>query len=187
MSATIPTTVPASARAGDTWKWTYASADYSAADGWSLKFLFKSSAGGFEVDASADGSGWSATVAATTTAAYAAGTYAWQAWVEKGTEKYTLDFGSLVVDPDFRSGTSTAAYDARTHAQTMLDAIEALLEGRATRVQSEYEIAGRRLKFLSMTELMRARNLYKAEVAAEAAAERIRRGTGTGRRIGFRV
>lgn len=187
MSADIPTTVPEALRAGDTWKWTYASADYSAADGWSLKFIFKSSAGGFEVDASASGSEWSVTVAASTTAAYAAGAYAWQAWVELAGEKYTIDFGGTVLDPDFRSGTATAAFDGRTHARTMLDALEAVLEKRATKVQAEYEIAGRRLKFMSLQELMRARQLYRNEVQAEEAAERIRRGTGTGRRLVFRV
>lgn len=187
MSADIPTTVPESLRAGDTWNWSYSSADYSAADGWDLHFLFKSSSAGFQVDASDDGTGWSVTVAATTTAAYAAGTYAWQAWVELAGAKHTIGFGDTTLDPDFRSGTATAAYDARTHARTMLDAIEATLEGRATRVQSEYEIAGRRIKFLSLPELMKARSLYQAEVRAEEAAERLRRGTGTGRRIVFRV
>lgn len=187
MTAAIPTSEPTELRAGDTWTWTKTLADYPASTPWTLKYRFKNAAGGFEIVASASGDGYSVSVAAATTAAYAAGAYSWMAWVEGGSsEKYTVDSGTLTIDPDYRSGTSTTAYDGRSHAQTVLDAIEAVIEGRASKDQEEYEIAGRRLKRTAIPTLLKMRQHYKAEVAAEAAREAIANGTGTGRRIQFR-
>lgn len=187
MTATIPTTEPAELRIGDTWKWTKSVADYPAS-AWSLKYRFKNAAGGFEISASASADDYSVTVAAATTAGYAAGTYAWMAWVEGGvSEKYTVDVGTATLNPDYRSGTATAAFDDRSHARVVLEAIEAVIEGRASQDQEEYEIAGRRLKRTPIAQLLRLRQHYKAEVGAEAAAEAIANGLSTGRRIQFRV
>jgi len=181
----IPTNEPQSARAGDTWKWTRTLADYPAGT-WTLKYRFKNAAGGFEITASASGTDHVVTVDAGTTADYAAGSYTWMAWVEAGSEKYTVDTGTLTVYPDYRSGTATAAYDGRSHARKMLDAIEAWLEARDPAV-AEYEIAGRRMKFIPIAELVKLRNRYQAEIAATANAEAIAKGEGSGRRIQFRV
>ena len=187
MTAAIPTSEPAELRAGDTWTWTKTLADYPASTPWTLKYRFKNAAGGFEITATADGDGYSVSVAAATTAAYAAGVYSWMAWVEGGSsEKYTVDTGTLTIDPDFRSGTSTAAYDNRSHARTVLDAIEAVIEGRATKDQEEYEIAGRRLKRTPIASLLKMRQHYNSEVATEEAREAMANGIGTGRRIQFR-
>lgn len=185
MAADIPTNEPAALRAGDTWKWTKTLADYPAGT-WTLTYRFKNAAGGFEVTATASGTDHSVSVAATTTAAIAAGSYSWQAQVAAGAEKYTVDTGVLVVDPNLFSGTATAAYDARSHARKTLAAIEAWIESRNPGV-AEYEIAGRRMKYIPLADLLRMRQHYKAEVAAEDAAEAIRNGTGTGRRIQFRL
>ena len=126
MTAAIPTTEPTTLRVGDTWKWTRTLADYPASAPWTLKYRFKSAAAGFEITASASGDDYSVTVAAATTAGYAAGAYSWMAWVEGGTaEKYTVDTGTCTLNPDYRSSTATAAFDDRTHARTVLDAIEA--------------------------------------------------------------
>lgn len=186
MAADIPTNEPAELRAGDTWKWTRTLADYPAS-AWTLKYRFKSPTAGFEIVASAAGDDYSVTVAAATTAGYAAGTYTWIAWVEGGTsEKYTVDTGVCTLDADYRSGTATAGLDDRTHARKTLAAIEAWIESRNPGV-AEYEIAGRRMKYIPVADLLKLRQLYKAEVAAEEAAEAIRTGTGTGRRIQFRL
>ena len=187
MAADIPTSEPGELRSGDTWKWTKTVADYPAS-AWTLKYRFKNAAGGFEITASASGDDYSVTVAAATTGAYASGLYAWIAWVEGGTsEKYTVDTGTLTVNPDYRSGTSTAAFDDRTHARTVLDAIEAVIESRATKDQERYSIAGRELWRTPVAQLLKLRQHYKAEVAAQDAAEAIRNGLQTGRKIQFRI
>lgn len=187
MAAEIPTTEPAELRAGDTWAWTKTLADYPAT-AWTLKYRFKNAAGGFEITATASGDDYAVSVAAATTSGYAAGAYSWMAWVEGGTsEKYTVDTGTATINPDYRSGTATAAFDDRIHARIVLDAIEAVIEGRATKDQDEVEIAGRRLKRTPIPTLLRLRQHYKAEVAAEAAREAIANGLGSGRRIQFRI
>ena len=186
MAVDIPENEPDTLRAGDTWKWTRTLADYPAS-AWTLKYRFKSAAGGFEITATASGDSYAITVAASTSAAYASGLYTWIAWVEGGTsEKYTVDSGVVEIDPDYRSGTATSALDDRSHARKTLAAIETWIESRNPGV-SEYEIAGRRMKYIPITDLLKMRAHYKAEVAAEDAAEAIRNGTGTGRRIQFRI
>ncbi|SFO63572.1 hypothetical protein SAMN05216567_101887 [Variovorax sp. OK605] len=60
-----------------------------------------------------------------------------------------------------------AAGDVRSHARRTLDAIEAVLEGRATSATAEYEINGRRLKYIPLNELHAMRSKYQREVAAE--------------------
>lgn len=182
----IPTTEPAALRAGDTWKWTRSLADYPASS-WTLKYRFKSAAGGFEVTAAADGADHAVTVAAATTAAYTAGRYTWIAWVESGAEKYTIGTGAVDVEPDYRSGLASAALDDRTHARKMLDAIEAWLEARDPGV-AEYEIAGRRMKYIPTAELVKMRSRYQSEVKAEEiAAKRARGEAAGGLNLQFRV
>lgn len=186
MAADIPTTEPSILRAGDTWKWTKTLPDYPASTPWTLKYRFKNASGGFEITATAAGNDYSISVPAATTADYAAGTYAWVAWVEGGSsEKYTVAQGYAEVLPDLRTGTATAAQDARGHARKMLDAIEAWLEGHDPAV-GEYEIAGRRMKYIPVAELLKLRNRYAAEVAAEQAASNLAAGLGSGRKIQFR-
>lgn len=187
MAADIPTTEPAALRAGDTWKWTKSLADYPASFPWTLKYRFKNAAGGFEITAVASGDDHAVTVPAATSAAYAAGTYDWVAWVEGGSsEKYTVGEGVAEILPDLRTGTATAALDARTHARKVLDAVETWLESRDPAV-AEYEIAGRRMKYIPLGELVKLRNRYKAEVEAEDAARKLAAGLATGRKIQFRL
>lgn len=186
MAADIPTSEPSELRSGDTWKWTKTLADYPAS-AWTLKYRFKNAAGGFEITASSSGDDYSVTVAASTTTGYAAGAYSWIAWVEGGSEKYTVDTGTVTLNPDYRSGTATAALDDRTHAQIVLDAIEAVIEGRASKDQEEYMIAGRSIKRTPIASLLKLRQHYLAEVEAQKAREAIANGLGTGRRIQFRV
>ena len=180
----IQTNEPSSLRAGDTWKWTRTLDDYPAGT-WTLKYRFKNATSYFEIVAGTSGTDHSVSVAAATTAAYPAGSYTWMAWVEGGSsEKYTVDTGTLEVDPDYRA--STAAYDGRSHARKMLDALEAWLEARDPAV-AEYEIAGRRMKYIPIAELVKLRNRYGMEVRNEEAAAAIARGEGLGRKIQFRV
>jgi hypothetical protein len=182
----IPDNEPGTLRAGDTWKWTKTLADYPAS-AWALKYRFKSPTAGFEITADESGDEYSVTVAAATTTAYAAGTYTWIAWVEGGTsEKYTVDTGVVVINPDYRSGTATAALDDRSHARKTLAAIEAWIESRDQGV-ARYAIAGREMQYIPIPDLLRLRQTYKAEVSAEDAAAAIQNGTGTGRRIQFRI
>lgn len=181
----IPNQEPAALRVGDTWRWTRTLADYPAG-AWTLKYRFKNAAGGFEVVSAASGTDHSVTVAAGDTAGYAAGNYTWQAWVEGGvSEKYTVDSGSVVLEADYRAASAITGLDDRSHARKMLDQIEAWLETHGDGV-SEYEIAGRRMRY-DKAGLIKLHARYKAQVQAEENAARLARGEGIGRKIQFRI
>jgi len=186
VAADIPTTEPDVLNVGDTWKWTKTLADYPASV-WTLTYRFKSATGGFEITATASGDDHAVNVPYGTTEGYAAGFYSWVASVLAAGERYIVDSGTCTLNPDYRSGTATAAYDGRTHARTVLDAIESVIEGRATLDQEAYEIAGRSLKRTPIADLLKLRQHYKTEVQSEAMAEAVRNGMGTGRKIQFRL
>lgn len=184
-----PTNEPLELRAGATWKWRREdwASDYPASS-WTLKYWFKrasSTGANFSITATADGDNFAVTVAATTTAGYTAGRYTWAAIVTGGSsEAYEIDTGSLVVLPRYDQA---ANLDDRSHPRKVLEAIEAVLETRATKDQMEYQIAGRMLKLTPLVDLLRLRQLYKNEVAAEEAAERLANGIGIARTIQVRL
>ncbi len=73
----------------------------------------------------------------------------------------TVASGSIRVLPD------PSAQDVRSHAEKVLDAIEALIEGRATKDVTSYSIAGRSLTRMSPDELVKWRSHYRNEVAKQ--------------------
>ena len=173
----IATNEPPQLFAGDTWQWRRLDlSDYSAAT-WTLKYRFKNAAGGFEVTASAyNTSQFDITVSAATTAALTAGTYDWTAFVTSGSERHTVDHGHLIVQPDLGAGSAATPVDRRSHAQKVLDAIEAVLESRATKDQQEYHIAGRRLIRTPIADLLLLRDRYRNETRRAQIAENLANG-----------
>jgi hypothetical protein len=88
-------------------------------------------------------------------------------WTCQGKPARTeLDRGDVAVIPDISA--QTAPYDGRSWPVRMLQAVECVLEGRATRVERQYAIAGRELQLMSKDELMSWRgelkNLVKREL-----------------------
>ena len=69
-----------------------------------------------------------------------------------------------------------------SHAQTVLDAIEAVIENRASLDQQSYTIAGRRLDRMPIADLLMLRDRYKAEVFKEEVEARIAAGLGGSKR-----
>ncbi len=181
--STVPTIEPTSFRAGDFLTWSQSLSDYPANAGWSLAYTLINAAQKLTLTASASGADHLISVAAATTASYAAGTYSWMARVTKGTEIYTIASGSMVILPNLAALTT---YDGRSHAKTMLEAIEAAFEGRASSTQLEMELNGRRIRSYSLKELIEWRSFYAAEVAKEADAESFARTGINRRRIGVR-
>lgn len=183
MSAPVPDQEPVSFRAGDYLTWSKSLSDYPADQGWSLAYTLINSGSKITIAASASGANFSVAVAAATTAAYLAGAYQWIARVTKATEIYTVAQGTVEILPNLAVLT---AYDPRSHARTMLDAIEAAYEGRASQTQLEIDLNGRRLRDLTPVELIKWRSYYKTEVQREADAESLARTGLNRRRIGVR-
>lgn len=183
MAAAIPTTEPVELRSGDTWKWRREDLSDYPAPTWTLKYRFKNAAGGFEITATADGSNFAVTVGASTTATYAAGKYEVVGWVASGGEEYTVFNRTIEVLPNLRASSAATAQDVRSHARKVLEAIEAVIESRATKDQQAYSINGRSLQRTPIADLITLRAQYAMEVQREVQAEKLKQGLGGGRAI----
>lgn len=165
----ISTAIPTSFVRGDTVAWRVELADYPADDGWVLSYVLVKDGEHETVTASADGSAHLVEIAAATSALYAAGLYAWQAYVTKAAVRYTLGSGQLEVCINFADQTS--GYDARTTNRKILEALEATLERRASKIQSSHSIdtpdGGRQISMLSHAELIAAIDRYRSLVRQE--------------------
>lgn len=184
MTATVPTVEPASVVAGDTLTWKRTLADYPAGT-WTLKYRLINSAGKFDITAAASGTDHLVTVSSTTSGGYTAGDYAWTAWVEKTGERVTVGSGTITVQPNIAALTTL---DARTDAAKILDQLQAayIAYTASSGHVAEYEIAGRRMKYRSASEILTQINFWEARVASEKRAERIAAGLGGGNKVQVR-
>lgn len=182
MATEIPTKEPSAFTAGDTVKWKRAnlSGDYPATGGWTLKYYLYGPEGVQAVDAVADGVNFAVTITALVSSAFVAGDYAIKGFVTKTatSERYLVYENSLTVNPD--PANINDATETRSHAKKCLDAIEAVLEGRATRSDRSYTIAGRQTEHYTFEDLMKLRDYYAGKVAAEKQAAAFARGEGGG-------
>lgn len=183
MSVTVPDIEPVSFRAGDFLTWTKDLPDYPANQGWTLAYTLINATSKISITTSASGASFLVSVPASTTAAYAAGAYQRVARVTKTTEIYTVGSGTIEILPNLAALTT---YDGRSHATIMLAAIEAAMQGRASSLQDEMEINGRRIRYMSAGDLITWRSFYKAEVAKEGQAASLARTGINPRRIGVR-
>lgn len=177
MAQTEPHTEPTIVTAGDTLIWRRSFADYPAGSGWVLKYRLINAAGKYDITAGADGDEHRVSVAASTSAAYTAGDYVWTAWVEKGAERYTVGGAPITVKPNLAAVTA-AGFDARSAAQQALEALKAALKTYVTTNGhvAEYEIAGRRMKFSSASEIEEKIRFWQREMASADKAERLAQG-----------
>lgn len=185
MAATIPSTEPLSLVAGDTFRFTKELSDYPPADGWVLTFSAVSNVGNsVSTNATTSGTAFLVTIPAANTAGMNAGEWAWNETVSLAGERYTVGSGTLTVTPNLTTITGTS--DQRTHARTMLDYIEAALEGRVIDGIESHSIGGVPINLIPLERLLVLRDRYAAEVAREEQAEALRRGLGGSRNIKVR-
>jgi len=169
MAADIPTLEPTEVRSGDTWTWQRSLSDYPAGV-WTLVYSLVNSNGKITLTATASGADHLVSVAAATTAGYAPGTYSAVGRVTSGAEAVTVWTGGIQVLPNVAAKTS---YDDRSHARKVLEAIEAVLENRATTDQQAVTIGDRSIEKMPIADLLKLRDSYKLEVASEEAAARL--------------
>lgn len=184
MAATIPSIEPRSARAGDTWAWTRDLPDYPAGT-WTLTYLLYSAAGVWPITATADGDTHAVAATPGETSQIPAGRYDWTAAVSDGTDRYQVGTGAIQILPDL---SSAASYDGRSHARRMLDAINAIMEGRAGSGDLDVVKAafGDRGTDYDLPSLIKLRQQYASAVQAEDDAARIARGERSSRFIATR-
>lgn len=157
--------VPVTIIAGDSVSWVRELSDYPAGV-WTLTYIFSNATHSFTVSTTASGTAHAAAVLAATSGAYTAGRYRWHARVTDGTAVHTVEDGWLTVKPN-PAGSNV---DWRSHARKMLDAIEATLEGNATKGQLDlvsYSIGGEVSLTRDREQLLKLRAQYTLELAGE--------------------
>ncbi len=172
---------------GDYWSWKRddLATDYPVGT-YALTYEFHSDSGGggtkkFTLTAVEADDTYYIESASSTTTGYAVGDYVWEAYITK-----TSSSNRIMVDSGRTSITENLANtnaDLRSHAKKVLDALEAVIENRATMDQSSMSIAGRSLSRMSVDELLTFRNRYKAEYLKEIKLARIRNKQGSGNTI----
>lgn len=161
------TAMPSSMVAGDslTVEFGSASTDYPASQGWSAALVLVPEAGGtpLSIACTSGATSWIAQITPTQSAALAAGVYVYSLRASKSGERKTILKGSIDVLPDLVANT-----DQRSKYQRILDAIDAVLENRASssdlRVQFE---DGREIERVPHADLIKLREYYARKVASE--------------------
>lgn len=172
---------------GDYWSWKRddLATDYPVGT-YALTYEFHSDSGGggtkkFTLTAVEADDTYYIESASSTTTGYAVGDYVWEAYITKtsSSNRIMVDSGRTSITENFANTNA----DLRSHAKKVLDALEAVIENRATMDQSSMSIAGRSLSRMSVDELLTFRNRYKAEYLKEIKLARIRNKQGSGNTI----
>ena len=178
--------IPGTIRAGDTIKWRDVASQDSLgnaidSENWTLTYYLRTNTAseGATVVGSTYGTGWEFTIAASTSAGFAAGDWYWQAIATYGSEKVTLGAGQLTVLAALEYSGTPGALDGRTQAETDLAAVQAAIRSIVSGggVKS-YSIAGRNLQKYELADLIALESKLKAEVQRERAADLIANGKG---------
>lgn len=138
---------------------------YPAADGWAVTLTITPMAGGIPVAVAATGGAesWDIALSSAQSASLAAGDHRYFIAATKAGDRYSILFGSVHVLANPAANT-----DQRSAAQRALDAIDAVLEGRARQSESKFVFEdGREIQYLPPSELLQLRNFYAQRVAVE--------------------
>tara|TARA_R100000479_G_scaffold164263_1_gene103063 strand:+ start:343 stop:933 length:591 start_codon:yes stop_codon:yes gene_type:complete len=172
---------------GDRWTWRRPDlvTDYPTAD-YALTYEFHEDSGGggshkFTITATETTTDYIVEIASATTASYTAGEYNWYAFITRSSDsqRIAIDEGHTKLELNFANTNA----DNRSHAKKVLDAIQAVLENRASQDQMSYSIAGRSLSRMTIDDLMRFRDRYRAEYNREIKLKRIKNKQDTGNTI----
>ncbi len=184
-----PTQEPDTLVVGDRWVWRRDDlvSDYPL-DEYALEYRFTEDSTGntnaFTIAATEAESTYLVEIASAVTASLTAGDYQWAAFIIRSSDnqRVVIDQGRTEILPNLQNTTA----DLRTHAKKVLDAIEAVLENRASQDQMSYSIAGRSLSRMSIDDLMTFRNRYRAEYLREIKLARIKNKQDSGNTIKVR-
>lgn len=152
------TILPAKIKAGLTFSIGPISTAYAAPE-WSLSLKLRGPQA-IDVEGNADAI---LRAEATATAEWVAGLYAYsiRATDTIGTV-VEIEAGQVTIEPDLAA--LGPGHDSRDHVRRTLEAIEAVIERRATLDQEKYKINNRELWRTPVADLLRLRDRYKAEL-----------------------
>ena len=186
---------PSELAQGESVRWTRQALDYPS-NLWDAQYRFRALGGdgyGADVDCTADGDAFLAVLTTAQSSQMSVGFYEVQLWVTSKSDANDvrqIDSFKVEVRKGFVEG-DLASVDLRTTAKQILDAIDAMLIGKATADQMEFtietQVGRRQLKRIPMAELIQARTYYAGVVAREEQAERLRKRGGVFKNIYVRM
>lgn len=159
--------IPYKLRAGDTWQWSAAFADYPAGDGWILTTSFRGTSA-LDVIGEQDGDGWTNTAPAADTADLAAGKYVWITRVALDAEVFTVAKGTLEILADLAA--AEAGFDGRTIAEIQLDTAETAFTALLSKKNSSVSFGDQSFTLQDIEKLKRIRDELRTQVANEKLA-----------------
>lgn len=174
---TVLSNIPAKITAGESVSWSITLGDFPASDGWAVTYTLVKSDAQIQIVSAASGDAHLIEIPFATTAAYDAGEYHYQAHVSNAVERYQVGEGIVEILPDF--ATKTSGHDGRSHVKKVLDALEAVIENRASKTQMVQEIAGVQIQHMTTDQIITLRDKYFSKYMRECATA----GRGKTRRI----
>lgn len=151
--------------AGDTWDWTLTLSDFPPSV-YTLKYFFSGAGKTLLIVAtSPDGSSFNVHATPAQTSPLPAGTYQWSVAAFKGTDRTLVDKGEVEIVAD--TFIATGQEETRSWVKITLDNLQAVLQGRAGRVEQEYQINGRMLRLMTLKELIEAEGIFTARFRRE--------------------
>jgi len=175
MAPTIPTREPDSINAGDSLKWTISNSDYPASDSWALTYIFINKDDKFTITSSADGDNHAISEALAITAKYPPGLYYWKCYAGDGTDRYLINEGRAEVIKNIEDSNVKSA-DLRSHVKKVLDAVEAVIENRASDSDLSMSVDGESITNFTPKQLTDLRSRYRGLYNKELNKERINQG-----------
>jgi hypothetical protein len=165
---TVLSNIPKKITAGESVSWSVTLGDYPASSGWVVTYTLVKSDARIQIVSTASGDAHLVEIPFATTAAYDAGKYHYQTHVSNGVERYQVGEGVIEVLPDF--ATQETGYDGRSHVKKVLDALEAVIENRASKTQMVQEVAGVQIQHMTTDQIIKLRDQYYSKYMRECAA-----------------
>ncbi len=161
---------PARIAAGDTVSFAFSHADFPASAGWAMSWRLVGDGIALSLTATASGDAFTVAATASATAALTVPAVGVPCTLlgtaSKAGERFEVYRAACLLLPN----PATITGDLRGHAARTLAAIEALLEGRATKDQQSYRIGDRELARIPIPELLALRDDYRREARREESA-----------------
>lgn len=133
---------------------------YPAPD-WSLSLYLRGPAS-IDLTSTSDNNLHKFMVSAETTSAWPPSSYWYELRATDGETVTVIEEGSLIIKPDLSA--IEGIYDGRHHVEKVLAAIEAVIEGRASKDQERYRINNRELQRTPLGDLITLRSRYREEL-----------------------
>lgn len=172
----LPEYEPEQIAVGETLEWRKVLPDFLPADGWTLTYYVRGAGKGFDQAATADGAGYRVTVDKSVTAQMSPGKYYFEARVSNSAAEHEVARGEMLAVLSIKGMSVTATLDDRSQAQQILDAIDAMMLGKATLDQQSYQIGNRQLARIPIPDLLKLKTHYAQVVSRERRAARLQAG-----------